>query len=100
MGDLARGTTANYRTGWAHWLLWTLLRHEPPFPPGDDPFSMRLYEEELLGWGVWEFFVMQNSAGTVKGKWMAVRYENIVQGLRDPLKWRPRSWRAYGYMKR
>ena len=73
MGDLAKGTTANYRTGWAHWLLWTLLRKKPPFPPGDDPFSVRLYEEELLGWGVWEFSVMQNSAGTVKGKWMAVR---------------------------
>ena len=21
LGDLARGTTSNYRTGWAHWLL-------------------------------------------------------------------------------
>ena len=31
---------------------------------------------------------------------MAVRYENTVRGLRDPLKWRPRLWRAYGYMKR
>ena len=77
-----------------------MRKKKNPFPYNNGPFAMRLYEEELLGWMVHEAFVMKNKAGTVKGKLMAVRHENITRGLADPLKHRPRIWRGYNMLRR
>ena len=56
IGDLAQGTTQNYRTDWAHWMIFCLIRGSPPFPWSESVLALRWFEEELLAFAAYDAY--------------------------------------------
>ena len=70
--------------------MWSMLDGKSVFPLTESPVAEGAFEEELRGFAAYETVVMKNKLSTIKGKWMAVRNECLVRGLKDPLEHKPR----------
>ncbi len=100
MSKLADGTRVGYDVGWRHWVEFRELQKKSPFLDGETRAERKQDEDDLLVYVAFLSKILNRTEGTIRQKFVAVKFAHTVAGLPDPLLRRERLWAALSGFRR